>query len=166
MPAVMDNLALVQDILDRMLPSADLEPLLDHLADDVVFAVTAPDGGSDAAQSRGKAAVREYFAALGDLVAFWRVKSSWSGNRVVVLAEERFILEPSGLEADSELALIFDLRDGLITRLFVVEESPALAGAAAESAPAIETVEGAVSWEPAVDSHRRGRHRPQPGRRQ
>ena len=124
MPAVMDNLALVQDILDRMLPSADLRPLLDHLADDVSFTVAAPNSHPEAQEGSGKAAVLDYFATLGDLVAFWRVKSSWSGGRVVVLAEERFTIHPGDLAAHSELALIFDLRDGLITRLLVVEDPP------------------------------------------
>jgi ketosteroid isomerase-like protein len=133
MPAVIDNLALVQDILDRMLPSADLQPLLDHLADDVAFAVTTRGAGSDVHRGRGKAAVGDYFASLGDLVAFWRVKSSWSGGRVVVLAEERFTIQPCELTVHGEVALIFDLRDGLITRLIVVED-----------APAAPTVEGAA----------------------
>ena len=46
MPAVMDNLTIVRDILDRMLPTADLQPLLDHLADDVALTVAAPHGGT------------------------------------------------------------------------------------------------------------------------
>jgi ketosteroid isomerase-like protein len=126
MPAVMDNLTIVQDILDRMLPTADLQPLLDHLADDVALTVAAPHGGSaDTQEGRGKAAVLDYFATLGDLLTFWRVKYSWSGGRVVVMAEERFTIQPGGLAAQSELALIFDLRDGLITRLLVVEDPPA-----------------------------------------
>ena len=44
---------------------------------------------------------------------------------MVVMAEERFTIQPGGLAAQSELALIFDLRDGLITRLLVVEDPPA-----------------------------------------
>jgi ketosteroid isomerase-like protein len=125
MPAVMDNLALVQDILDRMLPAADLDPLLHHLADDVVFTLAASDAGPEAQATIGKSAVRDYFAALGDLIAFWKVKSSWSGGRVVVLAEERFIIQPCDIAAQGELALIFDLEEGLITRLMVVEDPSA-----------------------------------------
>ena len=36
---------------------------------------------------------------------------------VACRGEERFTLQPSGLEAHGEFALLFDLRDGLITRL-------------------------------------------------
>jgi hypothetical protein len=44
-----------------------------------------------------------------------------------VLAEERFTIQPAGLAVCSELALIFDLHDGLITRLSIVENPSRLA---------------------------------------
>jgi ketosteroid isomerase-like protein len=131
MPAAVDNLALVKGILDRMLPSGDLRPLLDGLADDVVFTMATDDDGPDTYQA-GKAAVLDYFVNLGDLIAFWRVTYSSSGARVLVRGEERFTLQPSGLEAHGEFAMQFDFRDGLITRLLVVEDPEVLAGASEE----------------------------------
>jgi ketosteroid isomerase-like protein len=119
-----DNLALVKGILDRLLASGDIQPLLDGLADDVMFTVAPPHGSPDPYQGTGKAAVLDYFVALGDLVTFWRVRYSWGGARVVVRVEESFTLEPGGLAAHSELALLIELRDGLITRLLVVEDPP------------------------------------------
>jgi ketosteroid isomerase-like protein len=124
MPAAVDNLALVRGILDRMLPSGDLRPLLDGLADDVVLTVATPDDGPDTYHGAGKAAVLDYFGNLVDLFAFWRVTYSSRGARVLVRGEERFTLQPSGLEAHGEFALLFDLRDGLITRFLVVEDPP------------------------------------------
>lgn len=114
-----DNLALIKGIVDRLLVSGDLRPLLDSLDEAVVFTVATPDGGSDAAT--GKAAVLDYFEPLGDLITFWRARYSWQGARVIVLAEESFTIQPAGLVVRSELALIFDLHDGLITRLSIVE---------------------------------------------
>lgn len=116
------NLALVNEILNRVLPSGDARPLLDALADDVVFTVAASDSDTDVHQGTGKAAVLDYFRTLGDLVTFWRVRGAWSGARVVVLVEESFTLQPGGLAARSELALLFDVSDGTITRLCVVED--------------------------------------------
>jgi hypothetical protein len=84
-----------------------------------VLTVAAPDSGPDEATS--KAAVLDYFEPLGDLITFWRARYSWRGARVVVLAEESFTIQPAGLAVRSELELIFDLRDGLITRLSIVE---------------------------------------------
>jgi ketosteroid isomerase-like protein len=129
--AAVDNITIVQDILGPMLRSADLQPLRDHLADDATLTVAGPEGaaGPDTEQEQGKAAVLDYFASLGDLLMFWRVRYSWSGGRVVVHVEESFIIEPGGLAAQSELALVVGLRDGRITQLLVVEDPPALATA-------------------------------------
>jgi ketosteroid isomerase-like protein len=129
--AAVDNLTIIQDILGPMLRSADLQPLSEHLADDVALTVAGPEcaTGPDTDQEQGKAAVLDYFASLGDLLKFWRVSYSWSGGRVVVHAEESFIIEPCGLAAQRELALVFGLRDGRITQLLVVEDPPALASA-------------------------------------
>jgi ketosteroid isomerase-like protein len=124
MPIAADNLALVKGILDRMLPSGDLRPLQDGLADDVVFTVATPDDGPDTYDVAGKAAVLDYFMNLGDLVAFWRVTYSSSDTSVLVRGKESFTLQPSGLEAHGEFTLLFDLRDGLITRLLIVEDPP------------------------------------------
>jgi hypothetical protein len=120
-----DNLALIKGIVDRMLVSGDLRPLMDGLDEAVVFKVAAPDGSPD--EATGKAAVLDYFEPLGDLITFWRASYSWRGTRVVVLAEERFTIQPAGLAICSELALIFDLHDGLITRLSIVENPSRLA---------------------------------------
>jgi len=113
MLVVTDNLALVRSILDRMLASGDIQPLMDGLSEDVVFTVAAPHGGPEPSQGAGKTAVLDYFAALGDLVTFWRVQYSWGDARVVVRIEESFTIEPGGLAAASELAVLFELRDGL-----------------------------------------------------
>jgi ketosteroid isomerase-like protein len=127
MRVMTDNLAVVRGIVDRVLVSGDLRPLLDGLAEDVVFKVATPDGGPD--EATGKAAVLDYFEPLGDLITFWQARYSWRGPRVLVLAEERFTIQPAGITVRSELALIFDLRDGVITRLSIVENaSPASSG--------------------------------------
>jgi ketosteroid isomerase-like protein len=132
MPAAVDNLALVKGILDRMLPSGDLGPLLDGLADDIVFTVATSDDGPGTYLGAGKSVVLDYFENLVYLFAFWRVTYSSSGARVLVRGEESFTLQPSGLEAHGEFTLLFDLRDGLITRLLVVEDPQVLAGASEE----------------------------------
>lgn len=125
MRVMTDNLALIQGIVDRVLESGDLRPLLDGLDDGVVFTLATADGGPD--EATGKAAVLDYFEPLGDLITFWQARYSRRGARVVVLAEESFTIQPAGLAVRSKLALIFDLRDGLITRLSIVENPSRLA---------------------------------------
>ena len=121
MPHSTDSLRLVNGILDRMVRSGNIGPLLDVLADDVELRVAPSDGSSDTYQGAGKADVLAYFAPLADLFTFWRVRSSGSGERVLVRAEETFTIQPGGLAARTELALLFELREGLITRLVLVE---------------------------------------------
>jgi ketosteroid isomerase-like protein len=119
MPTTTRNLALVKGILERMVRSRDFRPLVDALTDDVVFTLLTLDGGYDVDQ--GKTPIFDYLEPLGELVTFWRVRYYWSGARVVVLAEERFTIQPCGLAAHSRFDLLFDLRDGRITRFGIVE---------------------------------------------
>ena len=71
MPTMTDHLALVKDILDRVLASGDLEPLLESLADDVLLAVATPDG-PERHEGTGRTAVVDYFEPAR-AVRFWRV---------------------------------------------------------------------------------------------
>lgn len=126
----MRNTALVEHILDRVLPAADFQPLLDHIADDVKFEVTAPDG-TRSPETRGKQAVMDYFANIGDIVTFWQVKVYGSGERVVVLGDETFTIQNRGVTIRSEFALMFGIHGGLITRLLIIEDLSAFAAPAA-----------------------------------
>lgn len=69
----LDSVALLTSILDR----EDWELLFDHLADDVVFAVTIPDGTPISGQFRGKRAVVEHFKNLGNIAESAR-SSHWN----------------------------------------------------------------------------------------
>jgi hypothetical protein len=46
------------------------------------------------------------------------------GNQLIAWGKEEFTVEPCGIEASSEFALVFDLSERLITRLLVVEDLP------------------------------------------
>jgi len=115
--ATRDNLSLIRGILDRMLESGDVRHLVNRLAEDVDFSAPTEAG-------RGKAAVAEYFDAIGPVASFWRVRYAWSGHRVAAMVEESFTVIPGAIGADSRFTLLFDVHGGLITRLRVVEEHP------------------------------------------
>src|SRR5262245_53632600 len=119
-----DNLAQVRAVLDPLLREGDLSPLLDSMTEDVAFRVATPDGISATEEGRGKAAIRRYFERLGDLVTFWQVTRASNGDRVAVEVEESFTIHPAGLAGRSEITLLFDLQDGLITGLSVGEGGP------------------------------------------
>jgi ketosteroid isomerase-like protein len=119
-----DNLSQVRAALDPLLRAGDLWPLLESMADDVTFRVATADGISATEEGGGKAAIRRYFERLGDLVTFWQVTRASNGARVVLEVEESFTIQPAGLAGGSELTLVFDLQDGVITGLSIGEGGP------------------------------------------
>jgi hypothetical protein len=56
----MDNFTSAKSIFE----AEDFQPLLDRLADDVVFKATIPEGTPISGEFRGKQAVVDYFATL------------------------------------------------------------------------------------------------------
>ena len=142
----MDDVAVVREAVDALLGGA-LEPLLGLLAEGVDFEVAAGESGST--RESGAEAVAEYFGALGGMAAFWQLDYSATGDQVIAWGKESFTLDRSGLEGGCEFALVFDLSDGRITRLQMIEDLPAFmraggtlvdaAGGTARGGPALES---------------------------
>ena len=59
---------------------------------------------------------------LGELLAFWRMENSAIDGRVIAWGDESFTVKGCGLEGGTEFALVFDLRQGRVTRLLVIED--------------------------------------------
>lgn len=116
-----EDLTAVRRAVDRLL-AGELEPLLGLLADDVQLEVA--DGGDAVELTResGRQAVADYFTALGGITAFWQLDYTAAGEQLIAWGKERFTIEVCELEAACEFALVFDLEDGAITRLLVVED--------------------------------------------
>lgn len=125
----MDNIALMTSILER----EDWQMLIDHLADDVVFKVTIPDGTPISGELRGKQAVADHLMKLGDLLEFRQEKPLeyfGGGDRVVVLGRESFEVKKSGVTVrGSEYADVVDFRNGLITRFLIIQDLSAFVDA-------------------------------------
>jgi ketosteroid isomerase-like protein len=127
----MDNIELAKRLINP--PDGNWQPLLDHLADDVVFKVTVPEGTPISGEFRGKQAVIGHFARLGELLEFRQeepMEFFGEGDRVVVLGKETVEIKPSGVTVPgSEYADVLDFRDGLITRFLVIQDMSAFADA-------------------------------------
>jgi ethanolamine utilization protein EutQ len=127
-----DNVALLEAIWGPMErgQSTDYQPFFDHLDDDVEF-------WTSAGELRGKQAVIHYFTHAGDLVEFrpYERPQEYFGNgdRVVIVGEERFRVRASGVTARTPWAWVYDLRDGLITRIEAIEDLSAVADAITEA---------------------------------
>ena len=120
----MDNIALAERLINP--PDGNWQPLLDHLAEDIVFKVTIPDGTPISGEFRGKPAVTEHFERLPELLAFQQelpMDFLGAGDRVVVLGRESFEIKKNGVTVTgSEYADVLDFRDGLIARFLVIQD--------------------------------------------
>jgi ketosteroid isomerase-like protein len=127
----MDTIELARRLINP--PDGNWQPLLDRLADDVVFKVTIPDGTPIRGELRGKQAVLGHFARLGDLLEFRQeapMEFFGGGERVVVLGKESVEVKRSGVTVHgSDYVTVLDFRDGLITRFLVIQDMSAFADA-------------------------------------
>ena len=127
-----DNVAVLQRIwgpLERG-ESTDYQPFFDLLDDDIVFTTSV-------GELRGKQAVIQYFLHAGELVEFrpFERPSEYfgNGNRVVMLGEETFRVRASGVTAHTPWAWVYELRDGLITRIEAIQDLSVVADAVTEA---------------------------------
>jgi ketosteroid isomerase-like protein len=127
----MDNIELARRLINP--PDGNWQPLLDHLADDVVFKVTVPEGTPISGEFRGKEATTGHFARLGELLEFHQeepMEFFGDGERVVVLGKESVEVKRNGMTVPgSEYVTVLDFRDGLITRFLVIQDMSAFADA-------------------------------------
>jgi ketosteroid isomerase-like protein len=125
----MDNVALTQSLME----SEDWQPLVDRLADDVVFQVTIPEGTPISGELRGKQAMVDHLMNLGDLLEFRQenpLEYYGNGERVVVLGQETVEVKKSGVTVPhSKYATVLDFRGGLITRFLVIQDMSAFVDA-------------------------------------
>jgi uncharacterized protein len=126
---LMDNTSLAQNIME----SDDWQLLIDHLADDVVFKATIPDGTPISGEFRGKQALVDHFTKLGDVLEFrqeQRLQFFGTGERVVILGKESVEIKRSGVTVpESEYATVLDFHDGLIKRFLVIQDLTAVVDA-------------------------------------
>ena len=122
----MDNIALARTLME----SDDWQPLVDHLADDVVFKATIPDGTPVSGELRGKPAMVDHLMRLGDVLEFRQeqpLQYFGDGDRVVALGQETVEIKKNGVVTPgSEYATVLDFRDGMITRFLVIQDLSAV----------------------------------------
>jgi ketosteroid isomerase-like protein len=125
----MDNVSLAKTLME----SEDWQPLVDHLAEDVVFRVTIPEGTPISGELRGKQAMVNHLMNLGALLEFRQetpLEYYGNGDRVVVLGQETVEVKKSGVTVrHSEYATVLDFRGDLITRFLVIQDMSAFVDA-------------------------------------
>ena len=124
-----DHTSLVRSLFE----SDDWQPLIDHLAEDVVFKATIPNGTPISGEFRGKQAVVDHLVRLGDILEFRQERPReffGNGERVVFLGTETVEIKKSGVTVPkSEYATVLDFHDGLIARFLVIQDLTAVVDA-------------------------------------
>ncbi len=114
-----DNIQLVQNAYDAF-KRGDLETLLNTLADDVEWTTPGPaDIMPTAGSRRGRQAVGEFFAALGemeDVELFEPKEFIAQGEKVVTVINYRGRVKATGKSAETTLVHVFDIKDGKVQR--------------------------------------------------
>jgi len=120
----------VQDTIKIAIETGDLGPLYDYFADDVALKI-AMAVGSPVSDERGKRSVIDCLQKLGEADEPPDQEAPEfiaNGERVVAFWDESVALR-SGVAIRVQCTLVFDVRDGLITRFAIHHDlSPVRAG--------------------------------------
>jgi hypothetical protein len=125
-----DEVTAVRQAVNRLI-GGDIEPLLNLLPDNVEFEVVGGEDESTVVTDWGQQAVADYFTAIGGCVAFWQVDYTAANQQVIAWGTESFTIGGTDLEGSSEFALVFELSDGLIARLVMLEDLRGWSGVSA-----------------------------------
>jgi hypothetical protein len=100
----------------------DIEPLLNLLPDNVEFKLVGGGDESTIVTDYGQQAVADYFTTLGGFVAFWQVDYTAANRQVIAWGKESFTVGGTDLEGGCQFALVFELSDGMVISLVMVED--------------------------------------------
>lgn len=114
-----DNIQLVKDSYDAF-GRGDLEGLLNNLAENVEWITPGPaDLMPTAGTRRGRQAVAEFFAVLGeqeDVELFEPKEFIAQGDKVVAIIDYRGRVKATGKTAETTILHVFDFKDGKVQR--------------------------------------------------
>jgi uncharacterized protein len=110
------NVAVVQQAYEAF-GRGDIPGVLDHLTDDVVWALQGPTTIPFAGVHRGREGIAEFFSLVGEALEYEQFEPREfvaQGDTVVVLGYERSLVKPTGRMFEQEWVHVYTLRDGRI----------------------------------------------------
>jgi ketosteroid isomerase-like protein len=108
------------------LSKGSAQAFLDAFAEDGVMQMTAPEDTSMAGEFRGKEGVARYLALSSELAEIQTLEMIRDiiahGDKVILLGYETARIAANGKVYASDWAAVFDMVDGKIARLLVIED--------------------------------------------
>lgn len=125
-----ERLEAIMKEVDRV---ESFQPFVDHLADDVVFRATIPDGTPASGEHRGKEAVTEYFMKTLPAFAVFEQKVPMEfvddGDRVIILGDDAYKMIKTGQTFRSPYAMVVRFERDRIKSILIIQDLSGMAAA-------------------------------------
>lgn len=118
------NVNLIRTTMEALL-AGDPGPLLAALTQDAEIRAVIPEGTPISGHFQGRDGFLRYFAALDEVMEILEVQTTdYTGSEtsVVILGHERARVRRTGALLDCDIATVFTLRDGKITRMLAMAD--------------------------------------------
>jgi hypothetical protein len=126
-----ENVKVVEEMF-AALGRRDIAGVLDRLSDDIEWRIAGPSELPYAGMHRGRDEVAKFFQTFGQAAEFevFEPREYFTkGDKVVVLGHERQRIRATGRTVETEWAMVFDVRDGRITKFHNYIDTHAVAAA-------------------------------------
>lgn len=120
-----ENVKLVMSAMDGFMRTGDPTSLLAAIAEDAVIKAVIADGTPISGDFRGPEGFLRYFQALSEVMEILEVRTSdvtASADHVVLLGHERARVRRTGEILDCDVATVFAVKDGKITRVLALAD--------------------------------------------
>lgn len=125
------NVKLVTTVMDEFF-RGNPEPLLLALAEEATIKAVIPDGTPISGSFRGREGFLRYFGALNEVMEILEIRTTdyaASTDHVVILGFERARVRRTGKILECEIATVFGLERGKITKLVALADMSAIVDA-------------------------------------
>jgi ketosteroid isomerase-like protein len=121
----MDNVAIIKNIYEELLKTGSTQAFVDAFAEDGVMQLTIPRDTPLGGPFRGKAELLRYLALseeMNEILGLEITDLIAHGDKVILIGHEKLRIRANDTIFESEWVAVFDMVDGKITRLQLIED--------------------------------------------
>jgi ketosteroid isomerase-like protein len=121
----MNNVAIIKNIYEELMTTGSTQAFVDAFAEDGILQLTIPRDTPMGGAFHGKAELLRYLALSNEMTEILALEVRdiiGQGDKVVLLGHERLRIKTNDKIFASEWAAVFDMVDGRIARLTLIED--------------------------------------------